>query len=165
MSWKGLFLLMYPAYRHQPKRAALQHQQLSCPTTQSDDGAGHLGDVIDIKKDKTKLHVHTEIPVSKRCGALSWVFSLEDRVRCLEHESLQVLLPLRHSLPLDITCDCSGMQISQVLDQEVPEEAQCARLAPSDCFKQGSQVSDTPHFLNRFIHCLSLPCAHVWLGF
>lgn len=29
--------------------------------------AGHLGDVIDIKKDKTKLHVHTEIPVSKRC--------------------------------------------------------------------------------------------------
>ncbi|KAK9862593.1 hypothetical protein WJX84_011739 [Apatococcus fuscideae] len=31
-----------------------------------DGKTGHLGDVIEIKKDKTKLHVHTEIPVSKR---------------------------------------------------------------------------------------------------
>ena len=32
-------------------------------------------------------------------------------------------------------------QISQVLDKEIPEEAQCAGLAPSHCIQQGTQVS------------------------
>ena len=68
-----------------------------------------------------------------------------DVLACMQAVDLLVGL---HPVPqpshflLQLPTDFCMMQVSQIPDQEVSEEAQCAGLATSDCLEQGSQVSD-----------------------
>lgn len=74
------------------------------------------------------MHAWTFFPVCRR-RACFWDFVI------------WAAQPLYTSLQQQLT-DCLTMQVSQIFDQEVLEEAQRAGLATSHCLKQRSQVSN-----------------------
>lgn len=104
--------------------------------------AGVLGDSVKITKDKTKLSVSTDVPMSKRCAHYqaavhAWCVGpncanwLLDVLKCCDG-------PARCCLVIALAA--VFLQVSQVLDEEIPQETQCPGLAAGDCFQQGQEV-------------------------